>query len=109
MKQFLHVFLTEFRKTLFVFAFQKHFFKKFNLFLFFSLLQINFFCIFRSFLCADIKNNFKKIKKIILMHFQVKNTFEKQLQPNILYIFFTVYKPQPQFLPNAYLNSTNYT
>jgi len=43
------------------------------------------------------------------MHFQVKSTFEKQLQPNILYMFFAVYKPQPQFLPNAYLNSTNHT
>ena len=29
------------------------------------------------------------------MHFQVKITFEKQLQPNILYIFFITHKPQP--------------
>jgi len=43
------------------------------------------------------------------MHFQVKNTFEKQLQPNILYMFFTVHKPQPQFLLNTYLNLTNHT
>jgi len=28
------------------------------------------------------------------MHFQVKNTFEKQPQPDILYMFFAVYKPQ---------------
>ena len=28
------------------------------------------------------------------MHFQVKNTFEKQPQPNILYMFFTVHKSQ---------------
>jgi hypothetical protein len=42
------------------------------------------------------------------MHFLVKSTFEKQPQPNILYIFFTVYKPQLYFLPNTYLNSTNH-
>jgi hypothetical protein len=49
MSKFLHTFLTEFRKTLFVFEFQKHFFKNLK-FLFLFLLQINFsFCIFRSF------------------------------------------------------------
>jgi hypothetical protein len=29
------------------------------------------------------------------MHFQVKNTFKMQLQPNILYMFFAIHKPQP--------------
>ena len=43
MKQFLHIFLTEFRKTLFVL---KALLKKFENFLFFSLLQINFFLVF---------------------------------------------------------------
>ena len=43
------------------------------------------------------------------MHFQVKNTFEKQPQPNILYMFFFSYKFQPQFLSNTYLNPTNHT
>jgi hypothetical protein len=43
------------------------------------------------------------------MYFQVKNTFEKQPQPNILYMFFTAHKHQPQFLPNTYLNLTNHT
>jgi hypothetical protein len=28
------------------------------------------------------------------MYFQVKNTFEKQPQPNILYMFFTAHKHQ---------------
>jgi hypothetical protein len=28
------------------------------------------------------------------MHFQVKNTFEKQLQPDILYMFFAAHKHQ---------------
>jgi hypothetical protein len=28
------------------------------------------------------------------MHFQLKNTFEKQLQPNILYMFFAAHKYQ---------------
>jgi hypothetical protein len=43
------------------------------------------------------------------MYFQVKNTFEKQPQPNILYMFFTAHKHQPHFLPNTYLNLTNHT
>jgi len=29
------------------------------------------------------------------MYFQVKSTFEKQPQPNILYMFFAAHKPQP--------------
>jgi hypothetical protein len=29
------------------------------------------------------------------MHFQVKNTFKKQPQQNILYMFFVIHKPQP--------------
>jgi len=40
-KQFLYVFLIEFHKILFVFAFQKYFFQNLNFILFFSLLQIN--------------------------------------------------------------------
>jgi hypothetical protein len=44
-KQFLHIFLTEFRKTLFVFAFQKSFWKKLKFF-YFSLVQINIFLVF---------------------------------------------------------------
>jgi len=45
-KQFLHALLTEFHKTLFVFAFQKRFLKKFDNVLIFSLLQINIFLVF---------------------------------------------------------------
>jgi len=47
MKQFLYIFLTESRKTLFIFAFQKYFFSKFKFFLFFSLLQIIIFLYFQ--------------------------------------------------------------
>ena len=53
MKQFLHIFLTKFRKTLFVFTFQKHF-KKIDNFLFFSLLQINIFLVFLNYFDALI-------------------------------------------------------
>jgi hypothetical protein len=34
------------------------------------------FCVFLSFWCVDIKNNFFLKKNIILMHFQVKNTLK---------------------------------
>ena len=37
------------------------------------LLKIKFFIYFGSFWCADLKNNFLKIKKIILMHFDTKS------------------------------------
>ena len=35
-----------------------------------------YFCIFISFWCADVKNNFLKVKNIILMCFQIKNTLK---------------------------------
>jgi len=39
----------------------------------FFLLKINFFIYFKLFWCSDFKNNFKKIKKIILIYFKIKN------------------------------------
>ena len=35
-----------------------------------------YFCIFISFWCTDVKNNFLKVKNIILMCFQIKNTLK---------------------------------
>ena len=51
-----------------------------NFFLIFSLLQNNIFDVFRSFLCADVKNNFLKIKKNYFDTFLSKKHFEKQSQ-----------------------------
>jgi len=39
------------------------------------------------------------------MHFQVKSIL-KNITRNILYMFFTTHKLQPQFLSNIYLNLT---
>jgi hypothetical protein len=52
--------------------------KNFELFIYFLLyFKLIFFYVFRSIWYVDIKNNFKKNKKkIILMHFQVKNTLK---------------------------------
>jgi hypothetical protein len=57
------------------------------LFLFVELGNIGFFFLiffsicFESFWCPNLKNNFLKIKKnIILMHFSIKKHFEKQPQ-----------------------------
>jgi len=50
-------------------------FLKFKKILFF-LLKINIFLCFGLFWCANFKNNFKKIKKIILMYFNIKNTLK---------------------------------
>ena len=55
--------------------------KKFKFFLSFSLLQIIFYFIFRSFWCADIKNDFLKIKKILFWYISSEKYFEKQPQP----------------------------
>jgi hypothetical protein len=41
----------------------KNIFKKISFFLFFYLLQINIFSVFKLFLYADIKNNFIFLKK----------------------------------------------
>jgi hypothetical protein len=52
--------------------------------IYFFLFKINLFYIFKLFWYADIKNNFLKIKKyIILMYLQVKNT----LKNNYYYTF----------------------
>ena len=91
---FTSFFLIEFREIMFIFAFQKHFWKKI-LFLFF-LFTSNWyiFCVFILFWCDDIKSNFLKIKK----YFQVKNTLKITATiplPNISYMFFAIHKLQP--------------
>jgi len=45
------------------------------------------------------------------MHFQVKSTLKHRNHTTTrhLYMFFAAHKSQPQFLPNMYLNLTNYT
>jgi len=66
--------------------------KKFKFFLFFSLLQIDIFFVFSdNFDALILKIFFKKIKKNILMHFQVKSTLKATtttFPQNILYMFF---------------------
>jgi hypothetical protein len=65
--------------SLFLFAFQKHFKKK----LFFLYFKLIFFGVFKSFLFADVKNNFLKIKKILFLCIsERKKHFEKQQQPH---------------------------
>jgi hypothetical protein len=71
-KQFLHVFLTEFRKTLLVFVFQKLFWKKLKMFYFFLYFKLIFFIFSDHFDTLISKIIFFKIKKIyIFIHFQV--------------------------------------
>jgi hypothetical protein len=41
------------------------------------LLKINFFNVFGSLWCADVKNNFFLKKNIILMHFHAKSTLKR--------------------------------
>jgi hypothetical protein len=50
--------------------------------------KINFFYIFGSFWYADLKNNFFKIKKIILMHFSTKSYLKNNRNhlPNKIFI-----------------------
>jgi hypothetical protein len=40
-----------------------------------------FLCVFGLFLCSNIKNENKNKKNIILIHFQLKSTFEKHYAP----------------------------
>ena len=59
-------------KQPFIFAIKKCFWR-----FFIFLLKLLYFYIFGLFWCADVKNNFlKKIKNIILIHFQIKNTWK---------------------------------
>jgi len=46
------------------------------------LFQINIFYVFRSFGCANVKNNFKKIKKYYFDVFWNEKHFEKQPLPH---------------------------
>jgi hypothetical protein len=66
--------------VLFIFAFQKRFWKKLKNFYFFLCFKLIFFCIFRSFWCADVKNNFLKIKKYYCDIFFSEKYFKNQPQ-----------------------------
>jgi hypothetical protein len=63
----------------------KFFLKNLKIFLYF-LLKLIFFNIFILFWYFNIKNNFKTIKNIILIHFKKKN-FKKQLQLHFRHAF----------------------
>ena len=101
-KKFLHAFVTEFRKTLFVFAFQKHFWKKLKFFNFFICFKLIFFGVFRSFWWADIKNNFLKIKIHYFNVFSSKNYFEKQPQSHNYQTLYTCFLLYINFNHNFY-------
>jgi hypothetical protein len=63
------------RVCLFFFFCFKNIFKKFKiLFYFFPSIC---FCVFRLFLCVDVKNNFLN-KNIILIHFRIKITLKSK-------------------------------
>ena len=55
--------------SLFIFVFHKYFFKNIEFFYVFFILNQYIFYIFKLFWCIDIKNNFLKIKNIILIYF----------------------------------------
>jgi len=76
-------FLTEFCKTLFIFAFQKRFWKNLNCFYFFLYFKLILYFVFSDYFDALIsKIIFFKIKKYILMYFQVKNTLKSNHNHN---------------------------
>jgi len=63
------------------------------------MLQIIIFCIFRSFWCADVKNNFFKIKNIILIYFWTKITLKNNVTTCSTTLLI-VFKPRVKSNPN---------
>jgi len=80
------------------FCVSKIFLKFFYFFLWFKLI---FFGIFRLFWCVDVKNNFVKIKNIILIYFWVKNNLKTTVIittfPNTYALMFS-YRRQTTYL-----------
>ena len=76
------------------FCVSKTLLEKFQIFYFFSLLQINiFFYVFRSFWCVDVKNNFLKIKNIYYFNvFQSEKHFEVWTTTANTFVCFCVLK-----------------
>jgi hypothetical protein len=63
----------------------KYFWKKIQFILFYICFKLICFWCFRLFSYVDVKNNFKKIKNIILIYFKMKNTLKNNRNLTLSY------------------------